>query len=86
MYACANMWTYRFYVTKEARYEWNVQLKRQVQKWVEVQKLKEEFYKLWLTEQKYDGGGIMQSKELSTYYGPHYTWPNYDYWMAFKKF
>ena len=86
MYICANMWSYRFRVAKEARYEWNVQLKRQVQKWVEVQKLKEEFYKLWLTERKYDGGGMYQSKQLSTYYGPDYTWPNYDYWMAFKKF
>lgn len=37
------MWSYRYHATKEPRTEWNVQLKRSVQKWVEVQKLQKEF-------------------------------------------
>jgi hypothetical protein len=54
--------------------------------WVEKKELVREYYYEWTVGTNLLGAFLSSSRDVSTYYDPHYNWKHYPYRLAFKRF
>ena len=82
----AQYWTYAFRFKKVQEYQYVPAAKKTMPVWVEKKELVQEYYYEWTVGTNLLGAFLSSSRDVSTYYDPHYNWKQYNYRLAFKRF